>query len=126
MTSSRERGGVPAGPAIDALPPALSSMWRLCMLGYRYEPGLLLASFLLSLISALPDALTLGRLSRGVQGTAGSCIAAIALSVPFATTWFFAQSARVQRRFGTVTIVPRLTSRGQASVATIAPERPEH
>ena len=41
----------------DELPPALSSMWRLCRLGYRHEPGLLLAAFLLSLLAALPDAL---------------------------------------------------------------------
>src|SRR5947199_380155 len=41
----------------DELPPALSSMWRLCRLGYRHEPGLLLAAFLLSLFAALPDAL---------------------------------------------------------------------
>lgn len=32
MTSSRDR------PAIEPLPPALSSMWRLCKLGYRHEP----------------------------------------------------------------------------------------
>ena len=41
----------------DDLPPALSSMWRLCKLGYRHEPGLLLAAFFLALIAALPDAL---------------------------------------------------------------------
>ena len=41
----------------DDLPPALASMWRLCKLGYRHEPGLLLAAFLLSLLAALPDAL---------------------------------------------------------------------
>ena len=28
--------------ARDDLPPALSSMWRLCVLGYRHEPGLML------------------------------------------------------------------------------------
>ena len=32
-------------------------MWRLCKLGYRHEPRLLLASFLLSLLAALPDSL---------------------------------------------------------------------
>ena len=41
----------------DDLPPALSSMWRLCKLGYRHEPGLLLAAFLLALLAALPDAM---------------------------------------------------------------------
>ena len=36
MTSSPKR------PGSDDLPPALSSMWRLCKLGYRHEPGLML------------------------------------------------------------------------------------
>ena len=40
----------------DDLPPGLSSMWRLCKLGYRHEPGMLLASFVISLVAALPDA----------------------------------------------------------------------
>ena len=41
----------------DELPPALSSMWRLCKLGYQHEPGLMVAAFVLSLLAALPDAL---------------------------------------------------------------------
>ena len=41
MTSSPER---PRAAVRDDLPPALSSMWRLCKLGYRHEPGLLLAA----------------------------------------------------------------------------------
>ena len=32
-------------------------MWRLCKLGYRHEPRLLLAAFSLALLSALPDSL---------------------------------------------------------------------
>src|SRR5256714_15113800 len=43
--------------AIAPLPPALSSMWRLCKLGYRHEPRLMLVAFVLSQLSALPDAL---------------------------------------------------------------------
>ena len=42
---------------VERLPPGLSSMWRLCKLGYRHEPGLLLAAFSLALLSALPDSL---------------------------------------------------------------------
>ena len=42
---------------MDALPPALSSMWRLCKLGYRHEPALIVAAFALALLAALPDAL---------------------------------------------------------------------
>jgi hypothetical protein len=32
-------------------------MWRLCKLGYRHEPRLMLAAFVLSQLAALPDAL---------------------------------------------------------------------
>jgi hypothetical protein len=32
-------------------------MWRLCKLGYRHEPRLMVASFVLSQLAALPDAL---------------------------------------------------------------------
>ena len=42
---------------IEPLPPALSSMWRLCKLGYRHEPRLMLVAFVLSQLAALPDAL---------------------------------------------------------------------
>jgi hypothetical protein len=52
MTSSPDRK-----QAIEPLPPALSSMWRLCKLGYRHEPELMLASLVLSQLAALPDAL---------------------------------------------------------------------
>src|SRR5438445_13555851 len=43
--------------AIAPLPPALSSMWRLCKLGYRHEPRLMVVAFVLSQLAALPDAL---------------------------------------------------------------------
>src|SRR5438270_726943 len=57
MTSSLKG---PRAAGRDDLPPALSSMWRLCKLGYRHEPGMLLASFLLALLAAfaLPTVLT--------------------------------------------------------------------
>jgi len=52
MTSSRKK------PYGHDLPPAFSSMWRLCKLGYRYEPGLMAWSFALTLLAArgLPPA----------------------------------------------------------------------
>ena len=50
MTSSTD---APIAP----LPPALHSMWRLCKLGYRHEPRLIVVSFTLALVAALPDAL---------------------------------------------------------------------
>ncbi len=43
MTSSPERAGG-AAAKVDELPPALRSMWRLCKLGYRHEPRLMVAA----------------------------------------------------------------------------------
>jgi len=118
----------------DELPPALSSMWRLCKLGYRHEPGLLLAAFLLSLLAALPDALIavwLSLLGKGVIESDSRLLygAALGLAVSAAATWFLRTiSTRVQRRFrDKVTIaLEGHVARLQASVATIAhQERPE-
>jgi len=119
----------------DGLPPALPSMWRLCKLGYRHEPGLMLAAFLLALFAALPDALIawwLKLLGEGVLGHDGRLvrIAAIALGISAVATWLLRTvSTRVQRRFrDKVTIALEAhVARLQASVATIAHhERPEY
>ncbi|TML22357.1 MAG: ABC transporter ATP-binding protein, partial [Actinobacteria bacterium] len=77
----------------DELPPALSSMWRLCRLGYRDEPGLLLAAFLLSLFAALPDALIavwLKLLGEGVlRHDRGAVLGAAAgLAASATATWY--------------------------------------
>src|SRR3989440_7584962 len=118
----------------EELPPALSSMWRLCRLGYRHEPGLLVAAFLLSLLAALPDALIavwLKLLGEGVlRADRGLLLgAAFGLAGSATATWFLRTvSARVQRRFrDRVTIALEAhVARLQASVATIAhQERPE-
>src|SRR5436190_24051423 len=98
MTSSPER-------AIEPLPPAFSSMWRLCKLGYRHEPRLMLASFVLSQLAALPDALLalwLMLLGKGVLEHRSALVhtAAIGLAVSAMATWFLRTvSTRVQRRF---------------------------
>jgi ATP-binding cassette subfamily B protein len=146
MTSSSERNGNGTASAerngrasqersIDDLPPALSSMWRLCKLGFRFEPRLMFVALVLSLLSALPDsllALWLKLLGDGVlQNDAGLIrIAAIALGISAAATWFLRTiSTRVQRRFrDRVTIaLESHVARLQASVATIAhQERPEY
>src|SRR5690349_19315575 len=119
----------------DDLPPALSSMWRLCKLGYRHEPGLLSAAFFLALLAALPDsllALWFKLLGEGaIQGDRVLVYAAaIALGVSAAGTWFLRTiSTRVQRRFrDKVTIALEAhVARLQASVITIAhQERPEY
>jgi ATP-binding cassette subfamily B protein len=110
-------------------------MWRLCKLGFRHEPAMLLASFGLALLAALPDALLalwLMLLGEGVvegkRGLVGT--AAVALGVSAAATWFLRTvSTRVQRRFrDKVTIALEAHVAGlQASVPTIAhQERPEY
>src|SRR6184192_2144243 len=89
--------------AIGPLPPALSSMWRLCKLGYRHEPRLMLVSFVLSQLAALPDALLalwLMLLGNGVvEHRRGLVIgAAIGLAVSTTATWVLRTvSTRVQR-----------------------------
>lgn len=117
------------------LPPALSSMWRLCKLGYRHEPKLIVASFALSQLAVLPDALLalwFKLLGEGVlQGKRSLVItAAIALGMSAAATWILSiVSTRVQRRFrDKVTIALEAhVARLQASVATIAHhERPDY
>jgi ATP-binding cassette subfamily B protein len=117
-----------SSPDMDPLPPALSSMWRLCKLGYRHEPRLMLAAFLLSQLAALPDALLalwLMLLGNGVLAHRQGLVqaAAIGLAVSATGTWFLRTvSTRVQRRFrDKVTVaLESHVARLQASIATIA------
>jgi ATP-binding cassette subfamily B protein len=129
MTSSADRGrDASVRPVGEDLPPALSSMWRLCKLGYRHEPRLMLAAFILSQLAALPDALLavwLMLLGEGVLENRPGLLraAAIGLGVSATATWFLRiVSTRVQRRFrDKVTIaLESHVARLQASVATIA------
>jgi ATP-binding cassette, subfamily B, bacterial len=132
MTSSTDR----MPPVVDdKLPPALSSMWRLCKLGYRSEPRLMVTAFVLSQLASLPDALLalwLMLLGRGVIGDRPGLVraAAIGLGLSAVATWFLQTvSVRVQRRFrDKVTIaLESHVARLQASVATIAHhERPDY
>src|SRR5688500_885157 len=104
MTSSADPGREVA-VAPDGLPPALSSMWRLCKRGYRHEPRLMAVAFLLSQLAALPDALIalwLMLLGQGVLEDRPTLMraAAVGLAVSAAATWFLRTiSTRVQRRF---------------------------
>jgi ATP-binding cassette subfamily B protein len=125
MTSSLDR---------DDLPPALSSMWRLCVLGYRYEPRLMAVSFGFSQLAAVPDALLALWFKFAADGVARHDMAllrfaAVALGVTAAATWFLGVvSTRVQRRFrDKVTIaLESHVARLQASIVTIAhQERPD-
>src|SRR5246127_5181237 len=130
MTSSPSRDG-----GSEPLPPALSSMWRLCKFGYRHEPRLMVAAFVLSQLAALPDALLalwLMLLGKGVVEQRRGMVlwAAAGLAVSTAGTWFLRTvSTRLQRRFrDKVTIaLESHVARLQASVATVAhQERPEY
>ena len=136
MTSSPETASDVRPPAPpDALPPALSSMWRLCRLGYRHEPRLMLYAFILSQLAALPDALLalwLMLLGKGVLAGDAALVrwSAVGLGVSATATWFLRiVSTRVQRRFrDKVTIALEAhVARLQASVVTIAHhERPDY
>jgi ATP-binding cassette, subfamily B, bacterial len=121
--------------AIEPLPPMLSSMWRLCKLGYRHEPRLMLGSFVLSQLAALPDALLalwLMLLGEGVVQHRPGLVegSAIGLGVSAAATWFLrTTSTRLQRRFrDRVTIaLESHVAKLQASIVTVAhQERPEY
>jgi ATP-binding cassette subfamily B protein len=130
MTSSDKRA-----PAIEPLPRTLSSMWRLCKLGYRHERRLMLGALVLSQVAALPDALLalwLALLGAGVVQHKSGMVesAAIGLGMSAAATWFLRiLSTRFQRRFrDKVTIaLESHVAQLQASIATIAhQERPEY
>jgi ATP-binding cassette, subfamily B, bacterial len=133
MTSSAERLSPPA--VLEPLPPGFSSMWRLCRLGYRHQPRLMLVAFILSQVAALPDALLavwLMLLGRGVLESRSDLVAtaAIGLALSATGTWFLLTvSTRVQRRFrDKVTIaLESHVARLQAAIATISHhERPEY
>jgi ATP-binding cassette subfamily B protein len=137
MTSSpdQDRATATVADTMVPLPPALSSMWRLCKLGYRHEPRLMVISFVLSQLAALPDALLalwLMLLGKGVLEHRPGMVkwAAIGLGVSTAATWFLRTvSTRVQRRFrDKVTIaLESHVAQLQATVATVAhQERPEY
>src|SRR5687767_6082103 len=134
MTSSPNRAAAPQDVS-TTLPSALPSMWRLCKLGYRHEPRLMLAALVLSLLGALPDALLalwLMLLGKGVLEKSPRYVmaAAIGLGLSAAATWFLRTvGTRVQRRFrDKVTIALEAhVARLQATVATIAhQERPDY
>jgi ATP-binding cassette subfamily B protein len=119
----------------DDLPPVLPSMWRLCRLGYRHEPRLMLVAFVLSQLAVLPDALLawwLKLLGQGLLGHEPGAVraAAVGLGVSAAATWFLAvSSTRLQRRFrDKVTIALEAhVARLQAALATLTHhERPDY
>ncbi len=120
---------------LDRLPPALASMWRLCRLGFRYEPALMGVAFILALAAAVPDALLalwFKLLGEGLLEHKPGLLrfAVVALAVSAVATWLLQTvSTRLQRRFrDKVTIALEAhVARLQASISTIAhQERPDY
>jgi len=120
---------------VDDLPKALPSMWRALKRGYEAEPWMLVVSFSLALVAALPDALVAFWLKLFADGLQRNdrrlvMLAASAAGASAAATWFLRIiSDRTQRRFRErLTIVLEShVARLQASVASITHhERPEY
>jgi ATP-binding cassette subfamily B protein len=135
-TVAPETADVSVPPATEVPEPkALSAMWRLCRLGLRHEPRLMVIAFALALVAAIPDALFalwLKVLSDGVTGGDHTQIyvALAGLGISAAATWYLSVlSTRVQRRFrDRISIaLESHVARLQASVATITHhERPDY
>jgi ATP-binding cassette, subfamily B, bacterial len=89
----------------EELPPALSSMWRLCKLGYTHEPRLVVVVVTLTLLQAVPDALFALWLSLMADallaGNAAMLFAMLAAIAASATlTWLLrVVTTRTTRRF---------------------------
>ena len=91
--------------SLDALPPAWSSMWQLCKLGYTHEPRLVVAVVALTLLAAVPDALFAlwlavlgGALLAGDATLVFWMVGAMAVSATL--TWLLGVlSTRLTRRF---------------------------
>lgn len=125
----------PGNDVVEPLPPALRSMWRLCALGFRFEPALMGTAFVLALVAAVPDALLaiwFKLLGEGLLARDTSLLrfAVVALAASAVATWLLSTvSTRIQRRFrDKVTIaLESHVARLQASIVTIAhQERPEY
>jgi ATP-binding cassette subfamily B protein len=118
----------PRPPKPSPLPPGLSSMWRALKRAHQSEPRLLMVSFSLSLLAALPDALLalwMKLLADGVlhQNRRLAVGAGLGLGASAAATWFLRViSDRTQRRFRDRVAIALEThvARLQATVATIA------
>src|ERR1700729_4079829 len=120
---------------VEPLPPALRSMWRLCLLGFRFEPALMGTAFVLAVVAAVPDALLavwFKLLGEGLLDHDAGLLrfAVIALAVSTVATWLLSTvSSRLQRRFRDKVIIALEShvARLQATIAGVAhQERPEY
>ncbi|MEP7344679.1 MAG: ABC transporter ATP-binding protein [Gemmatimonadaceae bacterium] len=89
----------------DELPPSMESLWRTLVIGYRAEPRLLLASFAVTTISVLPDALIalwLMVLATGIDEGRRTVVigAALGLAASAVLNWYLRLVLeRLTRRF---------------------------
>ncbi len=122
-------------PGIDAMPPALPSMWRAVKRGFVAEPALIVIAFALSLLAALPDALMalwLKFLADGLLADAPRLVfvAAAGLALSAVLTWVLrVVSERTQRRFRdrVAIALESHVAELQVSVATVEHhERPDY
>lgn len=103
MTASAETSAA-ADRTMD-LPPTLPALWRTVKIGYEAEPRLLLVSFVMTAVAALPDALIalwLAVLTNGVSESNSTKIgwAAAGLAGSATLMWFLGVVLqRVERRF---------------------------
>lgn len=120
--------------SVDDMPRALPSMWRVVKRGYVAEPTLLVISFALVVVAAVPDALFalwLMLLANGLlnENMTLVWIGALGMGASATLSWFIGViSVRTQRRFrDRVSIaLESHVAKLQASVVTIAHhERPE-
>lgn len=120
---------------IDAMPPALPSMWRAVKRGFVAEPTLIVIAFALSLLAALPDALMalwLKFLADGLLDSAPRLVffAVVGLALSATLTWVLrVVSDRTQRRFRdrVAIALESHVAELQASVATVEHhERPDY
>lgn len=122
-------------PGLEPLPHAIPSMWRALKRGYVSEPALLVVSFTLALLAALPDALFalwLMFLAMGLteQNETLTWLGVSGLGISAALSWALrVVSDRTQRRFrDRVSIaLESHVAELQASVVTVSHhERPEY
>ncbi len=125
--------------AMEPLPPIVSSMWRLCKLGYRQERRLMILALSLSQRAALPAALPaasvalwLALLGEGVVQHRNGLVlgAAVAMAASAAGSWFMVTiSTRVQRRFRdkvTIALEAHVAHLQESVVSVAHQERPEY
>jgi ATP-binding cassette, subfamily B, bacterial len=124
-TTANQTSGPSSLVAPDKLPPALSSMWRLCKLGYTHEPRLVVLVVTLTVVQAVPDALfalwlslMADALEDGNNALLFATMAAMAASATL--TWLLRVIAtRLTRRFR-----DRVTIALETHVATLQATMP--